>query len=162
MCRAAVSPHLEYGIETWKTFLEKHVVCPESVRQQATAVPWRQESRSHNGRVKCINLSSKEECRFRGDAIKTSTGGSKGFFTQASQDKTQGKSAKIGFRCRLNTRATVFCSGFFGASEVLSAIKVSTPLKHPRLRWGTNYSRYCAVIMRSFAKPFVLLRNNGK
>ena len=69
--KAYVKPHLEYSVQAWSPYLQKDIICLESVQRRATKMIHGFYNFSYSERLRRLNLTTLEARRVRGDLIET-------------------------------------------------------------------------------------------
>ena len=62
-------PHLEYSIQAWRPHFQKDIDLLEGVQRRATKPIPDLEDKSHEDRLRCLNLTTLETRRIGGDLI---------------------------------------------------------------------------------------------
>ena len=113
--KSLVRPHLEYSIQAWRPLFQKEIDLIEGVQRRATKLISDLEDKSHENRLRVLNLTTLESRRIRGDLIEVYKI-FKGFdnldptvFFELSTAPTRGHSLKlVKPRCRLDVRKFSF------------------------------------------------------
>jgi ribonucleases P/MRP protein subunit RPP40 len=69
LCKLLVRPHLEYGIQAWRPHYQKGISLIEGVQRRANKLISGINRNSYEERLRCVNLTTLETRRIRGDLI---------------------------------------------------------------------------------------------
>ena len=71
--KSLVRPHLEYSVQAWRPHFQKDIDLIEGVQRRATKLILDLKDKSYEERLRCLNLTTLDTRRLRGDLIEVFT-----------------------------------------------------------------------------------------